>query len=153
MVTRRKRQNHAENVGTLFRMLRDEMILILKETARKELRAAVSFRKEQNGNPGMISPTPFNLFTKACLSAQACSAAAAGLFSDLGKHEGNQDQQHLTSSLELQGLIGMFLWSDTVGLRLQQTGVMHPQAGSFQRLFLSLLVTRLAKISDEVGKH
>ena len=64
----------------------------LRNTGRKEASEALSFWKEQNESPSMISPKPFNMVTKACLSSQASSAAAERLFGDLGKLEGNQAQ-------------------------------------------------------------
>lgn len=140
-----KLQPMAENLGILFHMLHDEMLRKLQHSGRKEPRAALSFWKEQNDNPGMISPKPFNLVAKACLSSQASSAAAERLFSDLGKFEGNQAQEQLTSTLEMRELIRMFVLSETVELRLQQSGVLHPQADAFQRL--------VKLVSDEVGKE
>lgn len=46
----------AKILGVLFLMLHDEMHRKLKRSGRKERRAALSFWKEQNDNPGMISP-------------------------------------------------------------------------------------------------
>lgn len=56
------------------------------------------------------------------------------MFSDLGKSEGNQSQEQLTITIEMRELIRKFVMSETLELKLQQTGVLHPKADAFQRL-------------------
>ena len=140
-----KLQPMADNLGVIFRMMHDEMLRTLRSTGRKEPNAALSFWKHQNEKPGMISPKPFNMVAQACLSSQASSAAAERLFGDLGKSEGNQAQEQLTSTIEMRELIRMFVLSETVELKLPQTGMIHPQADAFQRL--------VSRVSTEIRKE
>ena len=82
----------------------------------------------------MISPKPFKMVAKAFLSSQASSAPSERLFSDLGKLEGNQEQDQLINTLEMRELICMFVLSETEALKMPQKGLSHPQADAFRCL-------------------
>ena len=79
----------SSQLEVIYGMLHDSMLCEIKENGRREPDRALQYWKDLNTNPGIVSPVPFNMVAKACLAAQASSASAERLLSDLGKIENN----------------------------------------------------------------
>lgn len=124
----------SSQLEVIYGMLHDHMLTSLQKNGRREPNMALQYWKDLNENPGIVSPVPFNMVAKACFAAQASSASAERLFSDLGKIENNQCQSLLSSTLEMTELLRVFVQNEVSGSLKLQSGFLHPEAAAFKRL-------------------
>lgn len=100
----------SENLPPIIAVLHKAMMCYNKSKGRQEPCEALKYWKELNeSNVSMISPRPFNMVARSCLSSQASSAPAERLFSYLGKMENNQAQSMLCRTLQMTELIRIFV--------------------------------------------
>ena len=137
-----------EDLDTIFGMFHKQMLKYLAQKGRQEPSKTLQYWKEQNEKAAMISPVPFNTLARACLASQASSAAAERLFSDLGRMENRQSQSSLTSTLEMNELIRIFISNELSQIRLPQRGLLHPEASYFVRL-VDKVAAEMQRESDE----
>lgn len=124
----------AEQLINAFSMLHSEMRQALRKYGRREPSHALSYWKKCNTEMSFVSPRPFNNIIRAALSSQASSASAERLFSDLGRLEGRQRQSTLSSTLEMNETIRVFVQMHLSSYVTPQVGRTHPQATAFKRL-------------------
>ena len=129
-----KQTENQERLAVLFSMFHDNMRKTLHERGRRSPAEALNYWRQQNEESVMISPMPFNLLARSCLSCQASSCLSERVFSDLGRLEGSQSQSLLTSTLEMKELIKSFTCAQLRIITLTQSTMLHPEAVAFKRL-------------------
>lgn len=98
-----------EKLSSLFRMYLKKIRKDLQINWRREPDFGLIYWKQRNSNNSVFSPVPFNKIAKACFSAQASSAAAEWLFSDLERYESRTRHSTMTSNLEMTTSIRYFM--------------------------------------------
>lgn len=106
----------------------------LKKYGRREPFYPLTFWKKSNTQTSFVSPRTFNIITRAALSSQASSESVECVFSNLERLEGRQRQSTLSSTLEMQKTIRVFVHMNQRSNILPRTGRTHQKAAAFKRL-------------------
>ena len=96
-------------LSVLFGLFHSEMRKTIRKNGRKNADEALRYWEASNSSQSFISPLPFNIIAKACLSSQASSASSERLFSDLGRLEGAFCQTLLSTTLQMKETIRLFV--------------------------------------------
>ncbi|KAI0558477.1 Ribonuclease H-like protein [Gracilaria domingensis] len=104
--------NYGDSLRAVLKLFCGGMYSELQSCGRREPTMALKFWELANERTGIVSPVPFNRVARAAHSAQASSASAERLFSDLGRLEGHQRQSLLTSTLEMTEIIKAFVMGE-----------------------------------------
>lgn len=97
------------------------MLQKLKTSGREEPSEAFKCWKELKfSTDPLVSPLPFKMVARACLSSQSSYASTERFFSDLGKFENNQAQSTLSDTLEMTEFVRIFVNNEVRGLSFPQ---------------------------------
>lgn len=143
--------SHLDRLSTIFSLFHENMLRELEQKGRREPGEALRFWKRQNEGSVMISPMPFNLLARSCLSCQASSALAERVFSDVGRMEGNQSQSLMSSSLEIIELVKSYTKAQLKVIKLPQNSTLHPDAVAFKRVVDAICEQIVKNSFDEVN--
>lgn len=122
-----------------FSMFHENMRIEFKNMDRRDPEKLLTFWRGANQNCGFNSNFPFNLVTRAFLSAKASSVPAERLFSDLGRKEGRQRQSLQTSTVEITGIIGIYVRKEMSMAPNIQFEPLHPQTTALRSVSLEIV--------------